>query len=216
MYEIKTLNDVFINAVNASPRHILQYHLTQIPQVDSRDIAFLAEAQPSIGKVAGSTPHNIQNIFNVNMFYNKNRWNSRNSTNTVSTSTTAPSRKSKQRLMSPGISPLHTSNANMTINSTPSLSSSMSSVNPPFCEVCWNPSYRTPKCHLMAPDSFRQLTIFRSWALQKMLGEKLPSNVGRFNYRYHRFRGRWRRSFLSDKNTHVSRTQQNDMLTEKN
>lgn len=154
----------------------------------------------SIQNGSGKTPRsNSLNTIPAKA-YSCKPWNSHNVARTESTKPmSTPTQRTRRCSTSPPalqtttqtIQSLESSYANSFLSSMPSL-------NPSSCEVCYDMSHQNPNCQLLTQDSLAQLSIIRFHNMEKSScahGQERPNRVKTF--RGNRFQSRIRGGQLS-------------------
>lgn len=213
IYGERTLNNVSPEGVDAFICHRLRRLREQNPQAHVTYIVYQAESPRSIQQGAGSVPNNNRGIYNAGDLFSQKRWNNSSTVNVIiinTDTTTSTSSTSKPRSKLPPIRCISSPQAQATLTSSASSSSSaMPSVNLFFCEICCNQSHLAPRYLLLAQDSLVQLATIRTHHVQTLTGETSSLVRALPNNRIRRWRD-LRGGFSSpDRNIHLSQTQGN-------
>lgn len=162
LYDISTLNDVFIEIVDASIWHSLRNYWPTNSYADFTDFAFQAESLLSIQKGSGKIQTSKYPNTHLTKPYTRKPWYSRNVASNVNTeSMSTSSQRTEGRSPSPKALKMNALSIwSSGQGSTQGSFSSMTSAEPSFCKVCYDSSYVTPKCPLLTQGSFAQLGQF--------------------------------------------------------
>lgn len=163
---------------------------------------------------------NNQQSDNPAKLYNQKPRNERSSANNVNTNTTSsPTQSLRCRSKSQLVLNINSSSTQrIALESVLSLSSSMPSLNPTCCDVCYDPSYVTSKCSLLAHPYHALLALLRSQNVKKEPSERQEAtrNSRQLYNRDNRFRGCGRgKSSALDRNPRVSQPGHNNAPIQK-
>lgn len=163
VYYESTLNDVFIEGFDAGTKHSLRNYRITNSQEGITDIAFQAESLLTIRKGSGENLTNSHASTNSEKLYNRKPYKSRSIASNINRETRwTPTQKTRRRSPSSQALDINASSIlSSRQSSARSSSSTMPSINPSFCKVCYVTSHLMTKCSLLTQDSFAQLATIR-------------------------------------------------------
>lgn len=156
MNDEAALHNIFIEGIDASIRHSLHSYWSTNPPADLTDVALQVKFLLSIQKrLKNARAINFLST-NLGKPYRRKPIHNRKTVNNINTDTTSqPTRSSRRWVKSPPVLNIQPSGTPTTApSSTPSSSSSVTSVHPSFCKVCYDVNHVTSKCSLLAHHLF--------------------------------------------------------------
>lgn len=161
VYNKSMLNNVHIESFYASLRRCLRNNWLTKPLPNLIHIAFPAEFKLSIQK----EPKNAaaSNFLSAKLERTNRRklWHTRKTVRNVNKDIrSSPARSFQRQSKFPPFLQIQSSGTSTKIpRSIPTSSSSMPSVNPSFCKVCYNGNHVKPKCLRLSHPSLAQLAV---------------------------------------------------------